>query len=185
MTRATISSSSAPAVPHREPAGQRGAGRALPRRATSLRWGFETGYVESAPERGSLIARFGGQGWSHARHQRPPRHRADRDRLDEGPVGRRDRGRADLRPGRERHEVRRRRDGVGGAIAVARSGIPRRGDLILMPTADESSGGRLGMGIRGPPADRPSAAPTWRSSVSRRSGTCAWPIGGRCGRRSP
>ena len=35
---------------------------------------------------------------------------------------------------------------VSAARAVVRSGMPRRGDLILMPTADESSGGRLGMG---------------------------------------
>ena len=35
---------------------------------------------------------------------------------------------------------------VSAARAMARSGMPRRGDLILMPTADESSGGRLGMG---------------------------------------
>jgi acetylornithine deacetylase/succinyl-diaminopimelate desuccinylase-like protein len=35
---------------------------------------------------------------------------------------------------------------VSAACAVVRSGVPRRGDLLLLPTADESSGGHLGMG---------------------------------------
>ena len=51
---------------------------------------------------------------------------------------------------------------VSAARAVSRSGMPRRGDLILMPTADESSGGRLGMGhLVGRSA---ACARTWRSS---------------------
>jgi acetylornithine deacetylase/succinyl-diaminopimelate desuccinylase family protein len=109
-------------------------------------WGFETRYVESAPERGSLIARLPGTGGG--------RSLALCGHLDIGPIGTgwtRDpwggeiaggriygRGSGDMKSGLAAM--------VAAACAVVRSGVPRRGDLVLLPTADESSGGRLGMG---------------------------------------
>jgi succinyl-diaminopimelate desuccinylase len=110
-------------------------------------WGFETRYVESAPERGSLIARLRGTGGG--------RSLILSGHLDIGPIGTgwtKDpwggeiedgkiygRGSGDMKSGLAAM--------VSAAIAVARSGIARRGDLTLLPTADESSGGHLGMGF--------------------------------------
>ncbi len=109
-------------------------------------WGFETRYYESAPERGSLVARLPGTGGG--------RSLVLNGHLDIGPIGTgwtKDpwggeiadgkiygRGSGDMKSGLAAM--------VAAAIAVVRSRIPRRGDLILMPTADESSGGHLGMG---------------------------------------
>jgi acetylornithine deacetylase/succinyl-diaminopimelate desuccinylase family protein len=108
--------------------------------------GFETEYHEAAPERGSLIARLRGAGGG--------RSLILNGHLDIGPIGTgwtRDpwggeieqgkiygRGTGDMKSGIAAM--------VAAATAVVRSGIRRRGDLILMPTADESSGGHLGMG---------------------------------------
>jgi acetylornithine deacetylase/succinyl-diaminopimelate desuccinylase family protein len=108
--------------------------------------GFAVEYVESAPERGSLIARLPGRGGG--------RSLALNGHLDIGPIGSgwtRDpwggqiedgriygRGSGDMKSGLAAM--------VAAACAVARSGAPRRGDVVLLATADESSGGHLGMG---------------------------------------
>ncbi len=109
-------------------------------------WGFEPTYHEAAPERVSLVARLRGTGGGRAL--------ALNGHLDIGPIGTgwtRDpwggeiedgkiygRGSGDMKSGLAAM--------VGAAVAVVRSGVPRRGDLVLLPTADESSGGHLGMG---------------------------------------
>ncbi len=110
------------------------------------RYGFETRYYESAPERGSLVARLPGRGGGRAL--------LFNGHLDIGPIGEgwtRDPWGGEVEDGR----IYGRGSGdmksgiaamVAAATAVVRSGIPRRGDLLLVPTADESSGGRLGMG---------------------------------------
>ena len=108
--------------------------------------GFETEYYESAPERGSLLARLRGTGGG--------RSLVLNGHLDIGPIGTgwtRDpwggeiaqgkiygRGSGDMKSGIAAM--------VSAAAAVVKSGIRRHGDLILLPTADESSGGHLGMG---------------------------------------
>lgn len=110
------------------------------------RWGFEPTYYEAAPRRVSLVARLRGAGGG--------RSLALNGHLDIGPIGSgwtRDpwggeivdgriygRGSGDMKSGLAAM--------VSAAVAVVRSGLPRRGDLLLMPTADESSGGHLGMG---------------------------------------
>jgi len=108
--------------------------------------GFETQYYESAPERGSLVARLPGEGGG--------RSLILNGHLDIGPIGTgwtKDPWGGEIEEGR----IYGRGTGdmksgiaamVSAATAVVRSGLRRRGDLILMPTADESSGGQLGMG---------------------------------------
>lgn len=110
------------------------------------RLGFETRCHESAPGRASLVARLRGQGGG--------RSLALNGHLDIGPIGdgwTRDPWGGEIADGR----IYGRGSGdmksglaamVGAAAAVVRSGVPRRGDLVLLPTADESSGGHLGMG---------------------------------------
>jgi acetylornithine deacetylase/succinyl-diaminopimelate desuccinylase family protein len=108
--------------------------------------GFGTDYYESAPGRGSLVATLRGNGGG--------RSLILNGHLDIGPIGagwKRDpwggeivdgkiygRGAGDMKSGIAAM--------VSAAMAVVQSGMSRRGDLILMPTADESSGGHLGMG---------------------------------------
>jgi acetylornithine deacetylase/succinyl-diaminopimelate desuccinylase family protein len=108
--------------------------------------GFETEYHEPAPERGSLVARLSGTGGG--------RTLVMNGHLDIGPIGTgwtRDPLGGEVEDGRiYGRGVSDMKSGVAAMVsasrAVALSGVPRRGDLILMPTADESSGGRLGMG---------------------------------------
>ncbi len=109
-------------------------------------FGFETTYYESAPERGSLVARLPGSGGG--------RSLIMNGHLDIGPIGTgwtRDPWGGEIEDGR----IYGRGSGdmksgiaamVSAAVAIARSRLARRGDLILMPTADESSGGHQGMG---------------------------------------
>jgi succinyl-diaminopimelate desuccinylase len=108
--------------------------------------GFETRYYEAAPRRVSLVARLPGTGGGPTL--------ALNGHLDIGPIGTgwtRDpwggeiedgkiygRGSGDMKSGLAAM--------VAAASAVVRSGIRRRGDLLVVPTADESSGGHLGMG---------------------------------------
>jgi succinyl-diaminopimelate desuccinylase len=108
--------------------------------------GFEAEIHEPAPARASLVARLRGTGGG--------RTLVLNGHLDIGPIGTGwtkdplggeiDRGRiygrgvSDMKSGLAAM--------VSAARAVALSRTSRRGDLILMPTADESSGGRLGMG---------------------------------------
>jgi len=110
------------------------------------RLGFQTRCYESEPGRASLVARLPGSGGG--------RSLALNGHLDIGPIGTgwtRDpwggevvdgkiygRGSGDMKSGLAAM--------VGAAAAVVRSGVPRRGDLVLLPTADESSGGHQGMG---------------------------------------
>jgi acetylornithine deacetylase/succinyl-diaminopimelate desuccinylase-like protein len=108
--------------------------------------GFETEYHEPEPERGSLVARLRGTGGG--------RTLVMNGHLDIGPIGTgwtKDPLGAEIENGKiYGRGVSDMKSGVAAMVsagrAVALSGIPRRGDLILMPTADESSGGRLGMG---------------------------------------
>ncbi len=108
--------------------------------------GFETEYHEPAPERGSLVARLCGTGGG--------RTLVMNGHLDIGPIGTgwtRDPLGGEVEDGRiYGRGVSDMKSGVAAMVSAARavalSGVPRRGDLILMPTADESSGGRLGMG---------------------------------------
>jgi acetylornithine deacetylase/succinyl-diaminopimelate desuccinylase family protein len=108
--------------------------------------GFETEYHEPAPERGSLVARLRGAGGG--------RTLVMNGHLDIGPIGggwTRDPLGGEIEDGRiYGRGVSDMKSGVAAMVsaasAVVRSGMPRRGDLVLMPTADESSGGRLGMG---------------------------------------
>jgi len=108
--------------------------------------GFETEYHESVPERGSLVARLRGSGGG--------RTLVMNGHLDIGPIGTgwtRDPLGAEIADGKiYGRGVSDMKSGVAAMVSAARavalSRIPRRGDLILMPTADESSGGRLGMG---------------------------------------
>ena len=108
--------------------------------------GFETEYHESAPARTSLVARLRGTGGG--------RTLVMNGHLDIGPIGAgwtRDPLGGEIEGGRiYGRGVSDMKSGLAAmasaARAVSRSGMPRRGDLILMPTADESSGGRLGMG---------------------------------------
>jgi acetylornithine deacetylase/succinyl-diaminopimelate desuccinylase family protein len=107
---------------------------------------FETEYHESAPERGSLVARLRGTGGG--------RTLVMCGHLDIGPIGTgwtKDPLGGEIEDGRiYGRGVSDMKSGVAAMVSAARavalSRIPRRGDLILMPTADESSGGRLGMG---------------------------------------
>jgi acetylornithine deacetylase/succinyl-diaminopimelate desuccinylase family protein len=108
--------------------------------------GFETEYYEPAPERGSLVARLRGAGGG--------RTLVMNGHLDIGPIGTgwtKDPLGAEIEGGRiYGRGVSDMKSGIAAMVSAARavvaSGMPRRGDLILMPTADESSGGRLGMG---------------------------------------
>jgi acetylornithine deacetylase/succinyl-diaminopimelate desuccinylase family protein len=108
--------------------------------------GFKTEYHESAPERGSLVARLRGTGGG--------RTLVMNGHLDIGPIGTgwtKDPLGGEIENGKiYGRGVSDMKSGVAAMVAAARavvlSQIPRRGDLILMPTADESSGGRLGMG---------------------------------------
>jgi acetylornithine deacetylase/succinyl-diaminopimelate desuccinylase family protein len=108
--------------------------------------GFETEYHEAAPARGSLVARLRGTGGG--------RTLVMNGHLDIGPIGTgwtKDPLGGEIEDGRiYGRGVSDMKSGVtamvSAARAVARSGMPRRGDLVLLPTADESSGGRLGMG---------------------------------------
>jgi acetylornithine deacetylase/succinyl-diaminopimelate desuccinylase family protein len=108
--------------------------------------GFETAYHEPAPERGSLVARLRGTGGG--------RTLILNGHLDIGPIGTgwtKDPLGGEIEDGRiYGRGVSDMKSGLAAmasaARAVVRSRIPRRGDLILLPTADESSGGRLGMG---------------------------------------
>jgi acetylornithine deacetylase/succinyl-diaminopimelate desuccinylase family protein len=110
------------------------------------RWGFEPTYYQAAPRRVSLVARLRGRGGGPTL--------ALNGHLDIGPIGTgwtRDPWGGEIQDGR----IYGRGSGdmksglaamVSAAIAVVRSGMPRRGDLLVMPTADESSGGHLGLG---------------------------------------
>jgi succinyl-diaminopimelate desuccinylase len=108
--------------------------------------GFETEYHEAAPERGSLVARLRGGGGG--------RTLVMSGHLDIGPIGTgwtKDPLGGQIQDGliygRGVSDMKSGLAAMGGAArAVVLSGMPRRGDLILLPTADESSGGRLGMG---------------------------------------
>jgi acetylornithine deacetylase/succinyl-diaminopimelate desuccinylase family protein len=108
--------------------------------------GFETEYHEPVPERGSLVARLRGTGGG--------RTLVMNGHLDIGPIGSgwtKDPLGGEIEDGKiYGRGVSDMKSGVAAMVAAARavvlSRIPRRGDLILMPTADESSGGRLGMG---------------------------------------
>jgi acetylornithine deacetylase/succinyl-diaminopimelate desuccinylase family protein len=108
--------------------------------------GFKTEYHESVPERGSLVARLCGTGGG--------RTLVMNGHLDIGPIGTgwtKDPLGGEIEDGKiYGRGVSDMKSGVAAMVSAARavvlSGIPRRGDLILMPTADESSGGRLGMG---------------------------------------
>jgi acetylornithine deacetylase/succinyl-diaminopimelate desuccinylase family protein len=108
--------------------------------------GFETEVHEPVPERGSLVARLRGAGGG--------RRLVLNGHLDIGPIGtgwtRNPLG-GEIEAGRVYGRgVSDMKSGVAAMVsaarAVARSGMSRRGELILMLTADESSGGRLGMG---------------------------------------
>src|SRR5262245_45836816 len=108
--------------------------------------GFETALHESAPARTSLVARLRGTGGG--------RTLVMNGHLDIGPIGTgwtKDPLGALIEDGRIYGlGVSDMKSGVAAmasaARAVVRSGMSRRGDLILMPTAGDSSGGRLGMG---------------------------------------
>jgi succinyl-diaminopimelate desuccinylase len=108
--------------------------------------GFEAECHESAPERVSLVARLRGTGGGPTLVMNG--------HLDIGPIGAgwtKDPLGGEIADGRiYGRGVSDMKSGlaamVSAARAVVRSEMPRRGDLILMPTADESSGGRLGMG---------------------------------------
>jgi succinyl-diaminopimelate desuccinylase len=108
--------------------------------------GFETEYYEPAPERGSLVARLRGTGGG--------RTLILNGHLDIGPIGSgwtRDPLGGEIEDGRiYGRGVSDMKSGLAAMVSAARavveSRIPRRGDLILIATADESSGGRLGMG---------------------------------------
>lgn len=108
--------------------------------------GFETEYHEPAPERGSLVARLRGTGGG--------RTLVMNGHLDIGPIGTgwtKDPLGGEIEDGKiYGRGVSDMKSGVAAMVSAARavalSRIPRRGDLILLPTADESSGGRLGMG---------------------------------------
>ena len=108
--------------------------------------GFETDYHEAAPARTSLVARLRGTGGG--------RTLVMNGHLDIGPIGTgwtRDPLGGEIESGRiYGRGVSDMKSGLAAMVSAARavslSGMPRRGDLILMPTADESSGGRLGMG---------------------------------------
>jgi len=107
---------------------------------------FETRYFESKSQRGSLVARLRGSGGG--------RSILLNGHLDTGPIGNGwtrepcggeivegkiyGRGSGDMKSGVAAM--------VGAATAVVKSGMPRKGDLVLMPTADETSGGYLGVG---------------------------------------
>jgi acetylornithine deacetylase/succinyl-diaminopimelate desuccinylase family protein len=109
--------------------------------------GFETELHEAAPLRTSLIARLRGAGGGG-------RTLVMNGHLDIGPIGdgwSKDPLGGEIEDGRiYARGVSDMKSGlaamVSAARAVVQSGTPRLGDLILMPTADESSGGRLGMG---------------------------------------
>ena len=108
--------------------------------------GFETECHEPAPERGSLVARLRGAGGG--------RTLVMSGHLDIGPIGTgwtRDPLGGEIEDGRiYARGVSDMKSGLAAMVSAARavvlSRMRRRGDLILMPTADESSGGRLGMG---------------------------------------
>ena len=108
--------------------------------------GFETELHEAVPARTSLVARLRGAGGG--------RTLIMNGHLDIGPIGQgwtKDPLGGEIEDGRiYARGVSDMKSGVAAMVsaarAVVRSGMPRRGDLILMPTADESSGGRLGMG---------------------------------------
>jgi succinyl-diaminopimelate desuccinylase len=108
--------------------------------------GFETELHEAAPGRTSLVARLRGAGGG--------RTLIMNGHLDIGPIGQgwtKDPLGGQIEDGRiYARGVSDMKSGlaamVSAARAVVRSGMAHRGDLILMPTADESSGGRLGMG---------------------------------------
>jgi acetylornithine deacetylase/succinyl-diaminopimelate desuccinylase family protein len=108
--------------------------------------GFATEYHEPAPERGSLVARLPGEGGG--------RTLVMNGHLDIGPIGTgwtRDPLGGQIEDGRiYGRGVSDMKSGIAAMVSAARavvaSGMSRRGDLVLMPTADESSGGRLGMG---------------------------------------
>ena len=108
--------------------------------------GFETEYHQSAPERGSLVARLRGSGGG--------RTLVMNGHLDIGPIGTgwtKDPLGGEIKDGKiYGRGVSDMKSGIAAMVSAARavtlSRIPRRGDLILLPTADESSGGRLGMG---------------------------------------
>ena len=108
--------------------------------------GFETECHEPAPERGSLVARLHGTGGG--------RTLVMSGHLDIGPIGTgwtRDPLGGEIEDGRiYARGVSDMKSGLAAMVSAARavvlSRMRRRGDLILMPTADESSGGRLGMG---------------------------------------
>jgi succinyl-diaminopimelate desuccinylase len=110
------------------------------------RLGFETELHEAAPGRTSLVARLRGAG--------DGRTLVMNGHLDIGPIGQgwtKDPLGGEIEDGRiYARGVSDMKSGVAAMVsaarAVVRSGMSRRGDLILMPTADESSGGRLGMG---------------------------------------
>jgi len=107
---------------------------------------FECAIHEAEPERGSLVARLPGRGTGPSL--------AFNGHLDTGPIGdgwTRDplggevvagrlygRGAGDMKGGLAAM--------TAAAIAVARDGVAPPGDIVLLPTADESSGSRLGMG---------------------------------------
>jgi len=107
--------------------------------------GFECAIHEAEPGRGSLVARLRGRGDGPSL--------AFNGHLDTGPIGdgwTRDplggvvengrlygRGAGDMKGGLAAM--------TAAAIAVARSRTPPPGDIVLLPTADESSGSRLGM----------------------------------------
>jgi acetylornithine deacetylase/succinyl-diaminopimelate desuccinylase family protein len=108
--------------------------------------GFETEVHEPVPERGSLVARLRGAGGG--------RRLVLNGHLDIGPIGtgwtRNPLG-GEIEDGRiYGRGVSDMKSGVAAIVsaarAVARSGMSRRGELALVLTADESSGGRLGMG---------------------------------------